>query len=478
MKGIFVLLFAVGMLTAEFPSSFAVASEAVDAEFTPADPTSEFLPAAQGEPPIDFCSEWNPEFGYRGYRCCSNGAVSRGLAAAPRGRRGRRVANGCAPNRKKSTFCDEMTGPQREYIAGVKAGRIDVLENIQKSIGSHGGQAFCSAGNGFLVEGRPLVPTENNRIELRNEARCANFGTDPLVGALEWAGREVKREYHEPEFKEARLIIGDIAAPRGGCISGRGGRRAHKSHTSGVDIDLAYFNPRASHQPEERFTRTFYVASNWWFLKKLFKNPVSCVKIIFVDRGHIRELERYAKDDPEWPKLKRFVRHVRGHRDHFHIRFGSGPGAPGCSGNPDLEEDEDQSDEAAEGFMVKEDSASENSETYAAEEGTDAVDPSAARSVASTAVPAAQISTLRNPAATVEGPSLTAVASETPVVDSKTAGNEAMKTLASGVVIAQTTLPPHKQEPTITLKYAEKSHGRKRSGRRTASNGHRSKKRK
>lgn len=411
------------MLSVVLSVGFALSVHAAnvsDFEFTPSDPTSEFLPAAMGEPSVDFCAEWNPEFGHRGFRCCSNGAA-RTVTSVKRGRSRRTRSNACAPNRIKWNFCDEMTPTQREYIVGVKSGRVDALEHIQKSMGSRGGQAFCGAGNGFLVEGRPLIATAMNRIELRNEARCANFGTDPLVGAFEWAGREINREYHEPEFNEARLIIGDVSAPRGGCISGRGGRRAHKSHTSGVDIDLAFFNPRAGHQPEERFTRNFYVASNWWFLKKLFKNPFSCVKVIFLDRGHIRTLERYAKEDPEWQNLKRFVRHVRGHRDHFHIRLGSGPGAAGCASDPDLEEDEDQTDEAAEGFLVKED---------APEAGDGSGDD-------------------------VEGPSLTEVSSET---------------LASGVSIAQTTLPPHKQEPSITQKYAEKPRRKKRSGRRTASN--------
>lgn len=422
MRLLSVVLFSLGFALS------AVASDGSDFEFMPPDPTSEFLPAVAGEPSVDFCSEWNPEFGHRGFRCCSN-AVSRNVAT---GKRGRRKSNACAPNRIKWNFCDEMTPTQREYVQGVKAGTVDALEHIQKSMGSRGGQAFCGAGNGFLVEGRPLIPTPQNRIELRNEARCANFGTDPLIGAFEWAGREINREYHEPEFNEVRLIIGDIAAPRGGCISGRYGRRAHKSHTSGVDIDLAFFNPRAGHQPEERFTRNFYVASNWWFLKKLFKNPFSCVKVIFLDRGHIRALERYAKEDPEWANLKQFVRHVRGHRDHFHIRLGSGPGVAGCSSDPNLEEDEDQSDvaidESAEGFLVKED-ASEVNDALAEES---------------------------------EAPTMTEA--------------EAMKALASPVSITQTTLPAHKQEPSITQKYAEKTRRKKRSGRRTASASRRAKK--
>lgn len=399
-------------------------------EFIPDQPESEFLPAAEGEPSVDFCATWNPEFGYRGYRCCSNGAVSRSLAGKTwRSRRARK--NSCAPNRKKWTFCDEMTPAQKEYIAKVKAGTIDALETIQKNFGSRGGQAFCSAGNGFLVEGRPLVPTERNRIELRNEARCANFGTDPAVGALEWMGREIKKEFFEPEFQQARLIIGDISAPRGGCIAGRAGRRAHKSHTAGIDVDLAYFNPRSGHDPEERFTRTFYVASNWWFLKKVFKNPMACVKVIFVDRKHIASLARYAKDDSDWEKLKPFIRHVRGHRDHFHIRFGSGPGAPGCAVDPNIEEDEDISDAPDEGLLVKnEESAGDEAEASNDSEKGDA--ERSERKMASTDL----------------------------IEESE---------LASAPHMAQTTLPPHKLEPSITAQYTPKRKKRRSSKRsRTA----------
>lgn len=389
-------------------------------------PSSEFLPAVAGEPPVDFCAQWNPEFGYRGYRCCSN-QVSRNIATT---KKSRRHGNSCAPDRIKWTFCDEMTTPQREYIANVKSGKVDPLESIQKNMGSRGGQSFCSVSNGFLVEGRPILASANNRIEIRNEARCSNFGTDGLAGAMEWVGREIKKEFHEPEFDKARLIMGDASAPRGACIAGRHGRRAHKSHTSGVDIDVTFFNPRAGYAPEERFTNTFYVASNWWFLKKVFKNPFACVKIVFTDHKKIAMLARYAKDDPDWAKYRHFIRHTRGHKDHFHIRVGSGPGEPGCMSDPNLEEDEDGGEEL-EGQLAQ--NAEENGDggrsiaSIVDELGADkALDAGAqAADEADGAIP---------PTGVVGG----------------------AKPTAAGVQLAQATLPPHKLEPAISMKFQEK----------------------
>ena len=34
-----------------------------------------------------------------------------------------------------------------------------------------------------------------------------------------------------------------------------------------------------------------------------------------------------------WSKIRRYVKHMRGHRRHFHIRVGDGPGLPGCTGS-------------------------------------------------------------------------------------------------------------------------------------------------
>ncbi len=401
-------------------------------EMLPDSPESESLMAAPGEPSLDFCSEWNPEFAYRGYRCCSN-EVSRSYASTRRARRF--VKNACAPDRIKWTFCDEMTHDQKNYIEDVKSGRIkDILGHIDLSMGRKGNQSFCSASNGFLAYGRPLLPTDDNRLEFRNLPRCANFGTDPLIGMMEWTGREVKREYFEKEFSDIRLVIGDLSAPRGGCIAGRRGRRAHKSHTGGQDIDLAHFNPRLGHQPEERFTRTFYVASNWWFLKKIFSNPYACVKVVFLDKKNIAKLNRYAKDDPEWEKLKPFVRHVKGHRDHFHIRVGDGPGVPGCKVDPNLEEDEDIADFSENPTLDGEKENEKEDET--SEEG---------------ALPSSEAGphgALKSP---LDGafPSLASAAG---------AGSDQ-------VLLAKTRLDKrmdHKQEPMISMQYEEKTKKRHR----------------
>ena len=68
-----------------------------------------------------------------------------------------------------------------------------------------------------------------------------------------------------------------------------------------------------------------------WFLKQLFSNEIVCIKIVLLDRRHIRSLDQYIQklnkknpNHPEvalWERMKDRIQHVRYHRDHYHIRI-------------------------------------------------------------------------------------------------------------------------------------------------------------
>lgn len=294
-----------------------------------------------GPDPV-FCSEWNPDFGYRG-RCCP------GKDAMIRAKRAKKPK--CDPKRSKRSFCDEMTDEQRFYWEDVEQGRLgDVLDFLTDDLGSRGKQAYCGVNDGFLAFGRPIIPSEKNRIQLRTAGRCTNFGTDPMVAMLEWLGRQMGHEYSAPEFEKVRLLVGDVSAPRGGCIAGRGGRRGHASHTNGQDADLGFVVAQANRASPDGFHQKFEPKANWWFVKQLFNNPYACIKVVFLDRLWIRKLAKVAAGDPEWPKVSRFIRHVKNHRNHYHVRIGDGPGRPGCLSDPqpELEPEDELNDDGEE----------------------------------------------------------------------------------------------------------------------------------
>lgn len=299
--------------------------------FTPDVPASERI-NIDGDLDAEFCSDWNPEYTYLGFRCC---AKSRPVM------RGRKRAQ-CAPDRRmKWQYCDEMTELQKSYTERVESGEInDILKVIENDLKySNRSQAQCSVNTGFLAFGRRLLPTEQNRVAISNPNRCTNFGSDTMVAMIEWLGRSVAKEYAAPEYANTKIVVGDISAPRGGCISGRGGHRGHSSHTSGLDADIGFLAPTQLRAPAH-FHRDFDAKSNLWLLKQMFRNPYACVKVIFIDKKLIRKLEKAARNDPEWPQIRRHLKHAKGHRDHFHIRVGETPTTKGCSSTIDQEEED------------------------------------------------------------------------------------------------------------------------------------------
>lgn len=266
-----------------------------------------------------FCRQWNPDFDYNGGRCAFN---LTGIS--------RKKVKGCNSSRRQFSYCGDMTPAQVSYSERIKHSReVDALTLISNS--SHSDeQAFLSVNDGFLVEGRRVIPTPYNHLALRFPTRCTNFGTDPMAGMLEWLGHEIGRAFPGKKFSGVKLVIGDVAAPRGGCLWGHNQRVCHKSHKNGLDADVGYLLVRPGQSSPIEFHQIFDAKLNYWFLKKVFHNPYACIKFIFLDRRNIQKLAHVAGNDPEWKVMRRFIQHAAGHHNHFHIRIGNAAGAPGC----------------------------------------------------------------------------------------------------------------------------------------------------
>jgi murein endopeptidase len=303
----------------------------------PCAPESSYVDSSESAIDPQICADWNPDFGIRGAGCCMTKGRTLASLQTRRGRsrRGRSARASCSLGRAKASFCDEMTTDQRIYWESVNQGRLaEPLAFLSLEMRKTAQQSFCTVNNGFLAYGLPVIPTDKNRIYLKSGERCLNFGTSRLVAMTEWLGRRVGDHYSAPEYSAVKLVVGHLSAPRGGCITRPGGRRSHASHTSGRDIDLAFFNPRPNLPSATLFGRDFDPESNWWLIQQAFKNPFACVKDVFLDRKLIRKLAQFAgRETPEeWARLSPFIKHVKGHRDHLHFRVGDAAGEAGCGG--------------------------------------------------------------------------------------------------------------------------------------------------
>jgi len=195
--------------------------------------------------------------------------------------------------------------------AGVSFARFEVVECI-----SWGGPT-----NGKLINADKLTAGEGYYIKSDSNT----YGTPETIEGILEAISHVKSLY--PNAHD--LVIGDFSKPKGGHYS------PHLSHESGVDADIGYYLKDMG-QP------TTFVDANSWMLDAektwaLIEALTSCdkVKYIFMDYPLQRVLYFYAlKKGVPRAELSRIfqyprgyyvnvgiIRHLRGHRDHMHVRF-------------------------------------------------------------------------------------------------------------------------------------------------------------
>ncbi len=174
---------------------------------------------------------------------------------------------------------------------------------------------------GHLVNGVPF-PHQFRGYYLRDANR--SYGTPELVGAVLDAIEKVQAKY--PESQD--VFIGDISAQQGGRVS------HHLSHENGRDIDMGLY--AKDNVPLKGFAcmteENLDVPKTWELVEALLRSRR--VQYIFMDNSVQRLLYRYAlnqgNDQANLDRLfgcagnqhaRTVIQHMRGHRDHMHVRF-------------------------------------------------------------------------------------------------------------------------------------------------------------
>lgn len=202
--------------------------------------------------------------------------------------------------------------------------RIHTRRPLTESVGS------CSCGR--LVNGRQL-PAHPGYV-LRDSERA--WATDETIHQILDAFDEVRRRH--PEVARAR--VHDLSLERGGPIDD------HRSHQSGRDVDITYFQRSCSEEEgcplEPVLPRRLDLASQWTLLEYWLHRGVA--HRIFIGYGlqevlynyarrhgaSRRELERWFQY-PRGPRAPLgVIRHVPNHFDHIHVRFACPRGDERC----------------------------------------------------------------------------------------------------------------------------------------------------
>lgn len=199
--------------------------------------------------------------------------------------------------------------------------------------GLHG--SVGSPNLGVITDGVAL-PKEGKGFRRLRPWSTSYVGTPGLVKTLELAGSRVA-----PKETDPPLLVGDIAAPRGGKLPG------HASHRSGRDVDLLFFytTPSGVPVPSPGFVKVgadglaqiadakgisyvrLDVPRTWELAKALLESPHADVAWLFVAEWVEALLIDYARAKGESPHLVWRAESVMlqpkdsfPHDDHFHLR--------------------------------------------------------------------------------------------------------------------------------------------------------------
>ncbi|MCB9568554.1 MAG: penicillin-insensitive murein endopeptidase [Myxococcales bacterium] len=189
------------------------------------------------------------------------------------------------------------------------------------------------------VEAKPeLAPAAEERGVLRASVQLAGgahyhvkrphlaYGTDKTIRAIKSA---ISR-YKQRKPKGPKVHVGDISRQGGGPLKG------HRSHQRGVDVDIGLVH-KGILAGEKKFVdanpQTLDIARTWALIKAF--TDTREVRAIFLDYGVQKILYDYARKSGvsqdtldelfQYPRGKGhahgIIRHWKGHRNHFHVRF-------------------------------------------------------------------------------------------------------------------------------------------------------------
>lgn len=190
------------------------------------------------------------------------------------------------------------------------------------------GRANC----GYIVGGMQLEP--HPAYVVRNPER--SWGTATTVTRIRSAFDAVRRAHP----RAARVRVHDLSLQGGGPIDD------HRSHQSGRDVDITYYQRagcRAEGCPLRRVDPDALDVRRQWTLLRhwLQRGEVEAIYVDYALQAPLyREAQRRGATPGEleaWFQYPRgrwhadgLIRHFPNHRDHFHVRFACARGEPDC----------------------------------------------------------------------------------------------------------------------------------------------------
>jgi LysM repeat protein len=194
----------------------------------------------------------------------------------------------------------------------------ELLKRIESDPGSVGSLSIGKPGSAVLVNGVTLPPSSQWQIA----PNADSWGTTETIEAIRIAVDTVCALFPETPA----LIIGDISGQNGGRL------KRHESHQGGRDVDLGfYYRDGRGSWFAPGSASNMDLARNWALVRALVVR--TDVEMILLDRRIQKALYDYALQIGEERdfldhvfQISRgyrdaIVKHLSGHRTHYHVRF-------------------------------------------------------------------------------------------------------------------------------------------------------------
>jgi penicillin-insensitive murein endopeptidase len=191
------------------------------------------------------------------------------------------------------------------------------------------------------VDGAVALPPSGPGYEVLHLERRRSYGHPVLVDFVRRLAVEAKKR------RLGLLLVGDLGQPRGGPTPS-----GHRSHQTGLDVDLGYAVPKSlgKHKLTARERQTLYpppvvdlathTFTEAWqprvieLLQLAASDPA--VERIFVNPMVKREVCGKVKPGTEW---LRKLRPWWAHHDHFHARMACPQDSTACEAQPPITDD-------------------------------------------------------------------------------------------------------------------------------------------
>ena len=216
--------------------------------------------------------------------------------------------------------CTIRTRARTREVVDDRARRaLDVLDQIDGTApAGHGSESIGDPWDGKLRGGAALPNGNGYRIRRPNRA----YGAAHVVDHVQRAIAEVRALYPDVHA----LAIGDLSARDGGKLG------EHRSHQSGLDVDLGFYFTKVPAGYPESFVEAnanLDLEATWALIVSFVRTAgqPGGLDVIFLDEAVQARIYRWARNrgvpEDQLEYIAGYVHHWPNHGDHLHVRFTS-----------------------------------------------------------------------------------------------------------------------------------------------------------